>query len=127
MTTYTIKNERLVSFFLRVGLAVVFLYAAIASFLEPDNWVGFLPHFLKALFPARLLLGGFSVYEIILSFWLLSDKKIFPAAVLAALTLFFIIVPNLTPSLFDIVFRDVAILSSAIALAILEYKPKSYS
>ena len=117
------RNERLVSFFLRAGLATVFLYAAIASLLEPQNWTGYLPHFLKTIFPERLLLGAFSCYEILLSFWLLSNKKIFHAAVLAAVTLFMIIVPNLAPSLFDVVFRDVAILSSAIALAILEYKP----
>ena len=67
----------LVSFFLRAGLAVVFLYAGIASLISPENWVGFIPQFIQNNFPTSILLILFSVYEISISLWLLSNKKIF--------------------------------------------------
>jgi len=110
----------LVSFFLRAGLALVFLYAAISSFLNPSSWIGFIPLFLKNLIDANLLLFAFSFYEIILGLWLLSNKSIFYASLFSALTMLGIIIPNFLA--LDIVFRDIAILFSAIALMILSYK-----
>ncbi|HUZ92750.1 MAG TPA: hypothetical protein VNG29_01995 [Candidatus Paceibacterota bacterium] len=109
----------LVSFLLRIGLASVFLYAAVAAFIEPDAWIGYLPIFLRHIFPANLLLAGFSTYEALLSLWLLSGKKAFYAALLAAITLVGIIVANI--GALDIVFRDFAIFFSALALAALSY------
>ena len=112
----------LVSFFLRSGLAIVFFYAGIASLLAPENWVGFIPGFIRNIFPAPILLVLFSVYEISLGAWLLSNKKIFYASILSASTMLIIIIANM--SLLDIVFRDIAILFMAIALAILSSKDK---
>lgn len=109
----------LVSFLLRAGLASVFLYAAVAAFIEPDAWIGYLPVFLRHMFPANLLLAGFSTYQILLSLWLLSGKKTFYVALLSALTLVGIIVANI--GALDIVFRDFAILFAALALAALSY------
>ncbi len=106
-----------VSFFLRVGLAVVFFYAATASLLAPQDWIGFFPTFLRNLFPAQLLLTTHAVAEYALAFWLLSNKKPFYAALIAAGALLTIIIANIT--LLDIVFRDVAIFFAAIALAVL--------
>jgi len=111
------KKELLISFLLRVGLALVFLYAATASFLEPDSWIGFLPGFMRDIMPAKILLSLFSIYEIVLAFWLLSGKKTFYAAILAAATMFAITVTSL--GALDIVFRDVAIFFMATALAVL--------
>lgn len=116
------KKERLVSFFLRSGLAIVFLYAGIASLLAPENWIGFVPGFIINIFPAPVFLVLFSIYEISLGLWLLSNKKIFQASILSALTMVIIVVANLF--LFDIVFRDIAILFMAIALIILSHKEK---
>lgn len=112
------EQKSLVSFFLRLALASVFLYAAIASFLTPDNWIGFLPQWLKSIIPGITLLFAFSAYEIILSLWLLSGKKIVYASTLAAITLFLIIIANI--SQLDILFRDIAIFFSAIALIFLD-------
>jgi hypothetical protein len=109
----------LVSIFLRVGLAVVFLYTAAASFIEPDAWIGYMPAFLRRVIPANLFLTGFSIIQILLSFWLLSGKKLFYSSLLSAAMLIGIIVSNL--GALDIVFRDFAILFSALALAALEY------
>ncbi len=111
------KNLTLVSFLLRVGLGGAFLYAAIASFLEPESWVGFFPIWLRNLAPENYLLMTFSIYEIILAIWLFSSKKIFYAAGLAALTLGGIIVFNI--SALDIIFRDIPILFMALALIVI--------
>lgn len=112
------ENKSLVSFFLRLALASVFLYAAIASLLTPSNWIGFLPTWLKDIIPGAALLIIFSVYEIILSLWLLSGKKIIYPSVLSAITLLLIIIANIAQ--LDILFRDIAIFFSAIALIFLD-------
>lgn len=105
---------------LRLGLALVFLYASIGSFLFPNNWIGFLPTFLKEIFPPDLLLKGFGVYELMLGLWLLWGWKVFYSSALAALTTLGIIAFNL--NVLDITFRDFAILLSSAALATLAYK-----
>ncbi len=100
---------------LRVGLAFVFLYAGVGSLINPQNWIGFFPFFLRNAIPETTLLIGFSAFEIILSMWILSGKKIRLAAIVASITLSGIILGNL--SQLDIVFRDVAMLYVALALA----------
>jgi|SRR3989344_1830641 len=112
------NKETLASFFLRLGLAVVFFYAAISSFLSPQNWIGFFPRFLQVSW----ILTLFSVYEMILGLWFLSNKKVFYASILSALTLFFIVVFNIT--LLDVIFRDIAIFFMALALAALSYEKR---
>ena len=102
-----------VSILLRLGLAFSFIYAAISSFINPSSWIGFFPSFLQN----DILLMIFSIYEILLGIWVFSGKKLFYSSVLSSLTLFGIIVFNF--GAFDIVFRDVAILAMAIALALL--------
>ena len=111
------RNVRLASLILRLGLAFVFLYPAIAAFIDPSSWVGFLPVWLRRILPEKTLLSLFSLYEIILAFWFLSGKKVFYAALIAVLTLFGIIVTN--SGAIDIIFRDIAILTAALALAVL--------
>ncbi len=115
--------KALVSFLLRTGLAVTFLYAAIASFIEPVAWIGFLPEWTRNLVPETLLLFGFSLYEMFLAFWLLSNKKPFEAAVLSSFTLLLIVLANIT--VLYIVFRDVAILFASLALVVLNFNKKN--
>jgi len=117
MAKKELNSGSFVSFFLRIGLATVFLYAAVASFLNPGAWIGFLPFWLRNLIPANILLIGFSIYQAGLTFWLLSGKKVFYSSFLAGLTLLAIVVSNLGD--LDIIFRDIAILFSAIALMVL--------
>ena len=107
------------SFFLRSGVATVFLYAAIASFLQPDAWVGFFPFWLRNLISENFLLVSFSIYQLVLAGWLLSGKKIVFAAELSWLTLLSIIVANY--GFLDVLFRDIAILFSAIGLIALHW------
>ena len=112
------KNyPRLASFVLRVGISVVFVYAAASSFLEPLSWVGYFPQWLHSLIPGTVLLPLFSIYQLALGAWLISGKKIFYSALLAAFTLFGIIIANFYS--LEILFRDIAIMFAALALAVL--------
>lgn len=107
------EEEKLVSLLLRLGLAFSFFYAAIAAFINPTSWIGFLPEFLKS----EIILNVFGVGEIVLGLWLLSGWKTFYSSVLSAIMITGIIVFNFGS--FDIVFRDVSILLMAIVLAFL--------
>lgn len=115
-------NIRLASFFLRAGLAIVFLYAGVASFLDPVSWIGYIPPWIREFMGAEAFLNIHAVGEIILALWLLSGKRAYEAGIVAALAMAAIILFNL--GLLDVVFRDVAILAMALALAILE-RPSS--
>jgi len=116
------KREELVSLFLRIGIVTTLFYAAIASFLNPLAWIGFIPSWIEVIISREIFLSVYSAYEIILGIWLLSNKKIFYASILSALTMFVIVVFNL--GAFDIVFRDIAILFAAIALVVLSYRKR---
>lgn len=105
------------SLLLRIGLAFGFTYAAIASLVNPQAWVGFFPFWLRSLVAEPILLYGFSFFEIALSLWLLSGKKVFYAALVSAASLLAITVFNF--ALMDIVFRDVSLFFAALALAML--------
>ncbi len=102
---------------LEFGIAFSFFYAAISSFINPSLWSGFFPSFLERIIPAKIFLPIFSVYEILLGIWLVSNKKIFYAAILSALTMAGIVAFNLQGM--DVVFRDVTIFFAALALAVL--------
>ncbi len=108
------QNERLISFLLRIGIAIAFLYAAVAAFLDPFSWIGFLPIWIEDIIPRSVVLSIFSTFEILLSLWLLSGKVVFRSAVLSSATLGAIILFNIQS--LDIVFRDVPILFAALAL-----------
>jgi len=108
-------NRQITPLLLRIGLATMFLYAAISSFLDPREWVGYLPAMLTSRFDAETVLRFFSVYELILATWLLSGVYVRYAALLCAATLAGIVVTNF--SLFAISFRDIGLIFAALALA----------
>ncbi len=99
---------------LRWGLAFVFFYAAIASLLNPSEWIGYLPGFLTVFLPPRLVLTVFSIYEIILAALLFMGKKLVWISLLSVITLAAIVVFNL--GLLEVTFRDVGLAMAALAL-----------
>jgi len=115
MNWQTLPNKNVAPLMLRLGLATVFVYAAVASFVAPREWVGYLPHVLTAHVQADLLLHFFSVYELLLAAWLLSGVYVRFAGLLCALTLVGIVASNF--SLFAISFRDIGLAFAALALA----------
>lgn len=104
------------SILLRIGLASVFLYAAIASFIEPENWIGYMPVMLRNLLPGDSMLQIFSLIEIALSVWLLSGWKVLYSAGVSAVMMVGIVLTNF--GAIDIVFRDIAIFFMAVALGV---------
>lgn len=100
----------------RIGVAFAFLYAAVAGFLDPQSWIGWFPHFMRAAVPELILLKVWGVFETVLGLWILSGKKIFVPSALASLSLAGLIVTNFAAM--DVIFRDITILCSTIALAI---------
>ncbi len=111
------KRELLISFLLRSGLAIAFFYAGISSFLNPTNWIGFVPNFIGAIISKEIFLIIFSVYELLLGIGLLFDYKTFALSILSSVTLFLILFGNIMN--LEILFRDIAILFMALALVAL--------
>lgn len=110
------NNPKTVLWLLRVALASVFLYAAIAATLQPYNWIGYIPLQIRAIAPATSLLLGFSAFQFLLTIWILSAWKTRYAAGVAAITIAAILVTNAAQ--LDILFRDLAIFFAAIALIV---------
>ncbi len=100
-----------------VGLAVILLYAAIGSFVDPREWVGYLPGFMTDIVDANVLLNYFAVFELALAAWLLSGVYTRYAALVTAAMLAGIVLANF--DLFAITFRDIALIFAALALAAL--------
>lgn len=75
---------------------------------------------MRNLLPGSTILTVFSVYQILLALWILSGWKTFYPSLLAALTISGIIIFNL--GALEIVFRDIAIIFAALALAAWSYK-----
>ena len=113
------KQIKISSWLLRVGIAFAFLYAGISAYIEPINWIGFLPLWLQdsSPIPADTMLTIFLILEIILGLWILSGWKTFYSCIVSALVILLITVSN--PYQFIILFRDVVIFFSSLALAIL--------
>lgn len=102
---------------LRVGLGLVFLYAAISTFLQPLLWEGYFPAVLLHLAPIHLVLYGMATYELCLAFALLAGIRLRLAALLCILTLGGIVATNLGQLI--VTFRDVGLLFAALALFML--------
>jgi uncharacterized membrane protein YphA (DoxX/SURF4 family) len=101
---------------LRAGLAFAFLYPPFAALRDPSGWLGYFPSFIKGIVPDLVLLHSFGAVEVIIALWILSGWKIFLPSLVAALMLLSII--TLDWNEFEILFRDVSIMSIAIALAV---------
>lgn len=116
MNWQSIQDKQLAPLLLRVGLATVFLYAAVSSLVSPREWIGYLPPVLTSHISGFTLLKFFSVYEFALAAWLLSGVYARYAGLLCAATLAGIVVSNF--SLFAISFRDIGLVFAALALAL---------
>lgn len=110
------STDRLTFLVLRIGVAFAFLYPPIDAFFHPDSWIGYFPSFLIGTMPDHMILSLFGILEIAIAGWILSGKKIFYPSVLAAVMLVSIVLFNVAG--FEVLFRDLSIAASAIALAI---------
>lgn len=116
------KYAHLSSLLLRIGLAGVFLYAAVAAWLSPQDWIGYLPAVVADSPSGPLALQLWGGFEVLVALWLLSGWNAKWSGLVAAFLMLGVIVQNVT--IFDIVFRDVAILFMALALSAMAWGGK---
>jgi uncharacterized membrane protein len=114
-----LKSKNLPVFLLRIGIAFSLFYAGISIFLNPNSWIGFVPEVIRNI-AGNNALYAHAFFDIFLGVWLLTNKKIFYASALTAINIFLITIFNL--GALDIVFRDITIFFSAIALTVLTKK-----
>lgn len=110
----TVTNKDMASLMLRVGLAAVFLYAAVSSLQHPVEWIGFLPAFMRDIVPGATLIKIFAVYELALAAWLVSGRRVRYAGLVSAATLAGIVITN--PGQLIVTFRDIGLVFMALAL-----------
>ena len=114
------SKSKLAKWFLRAGLAFVFVYASIEIYINPDNFLKYVPEFILGIVPLDLFLLLFGVVEIVLAVWLLSGWRGFYPAMLSVLMIAGIVAFNTDH--FQVLFRNVAIAFGGLALASLEMK-----
>lgn len=112
-----ISRDNAPQLLLRLGLAITFLYATIAAFITPSDWVGYLPSMLTSHIDAKTVLYFFDAFQLVLVILLVSGIYVRWAAWLTALTILGIITSNY--HLFIITFRDFGLFFMAVALALM--------
>lgn len=110
------NTSRAVDLLLRIGVAFAFLFPPLNAFLDPYAWIGYFPPFLTGILPDMLALHVFGIVEIVLGLWILSGKHIYIPSLIATGLLFLIVVFNLSD--FQVLFRDIPIALTALALAL---------
>ena len=116
MVTHILK-VRLAILLLSIGLAATYFYAGISGLQSPENWIGFLPQFIRDNPLAGTILTAFSIFEIGLAVWLVSGIKTTLAALVSMLLMAGIIFVDL--SVLIITFRDIGLAFASMALAVL--------
>jgi uncharacterized membrane protein YphA (DoxX/SURF4 family) len=120
------RHEQSAFVALRIGAAFAFLYPSIQALYDPVSWLGYFPHFIRALpIDSLVLLHGFGAIEVVLALWILSGWKIRIPAVLATLMLLGIVAFNWAE--LDIVFRDISLAFMTLALALWPKQPSRTS
>lgn len=117
MKPLMLKNPNAARWLLQIGLAAVFLYAAISQLQKPNDWTAYVPNFLVSSISLLTVVKIVAIYELILAAWLLSGKYLKLAGLLSALTLGGIIGFNLNQLI--VTFRDIGLLFMALALIFL--------
>lgn len=102
---------------LRLGLAFIFGYAGLSSFVNPVEWAGYLPSFASAVISATIIVQIMGLAEVALAAWLVSGVYLFYSAIASTVLLASITAVNL--NLLIITFRDVGLVAAALALALL--------
>lgn len=103
---------------LRIGLASVFIYAALSAFKTPDAWISYIPEFTSKFVSPKFALDAMSVAQLVLAAVLISGKYLKYAALVSVIFLTSILVLSLDELL--ITFRDIGLIFMAIALIFLD-------
>mgnify|MGYP001558659262 CR=1 FL=1 len=103
--------------FLRVGLAITFLWIGILIFKNPESWGGYLQPWVYELLPIPLeqAMIGTAILDIIIGTFLLVDFLPWLAALVGAIHLVIVLTVS---GITDITVRDIGLLVGALALMI---------
>ncbi|MBI5644639.1 hypothetical protein HY970_00920 [Candidatus Kaiserbacteria bacterium] len=112
--------DRFAHVILRIGVAFAFLYPPIDGIFHPETWIGYFPSFVHGILPDAVLLHGFGIFEILIALWILTGKQIALPSFAATGMLVAIVVFN--HNQFEILFRDLTIAASTLALALDAYR-----
>lgn len=100
---------------LQLGLAFVFLYASLTTLVDPLQFATYVPSWLSMPGMGPML-RCFACFELALAMALLTRRFARHAALVAVMTLVGITATN--PDEFEVLFRNVAIICAALALAV---------
>ena len=103
--------------FLRVGLAITFLWIGILIFKNPEAWGGYLQPWAAGLLPIPLqqAMIGTAILDIIIGAFLLFDFLPWLAALVGAIHIIIVLAVS---GITDITVRDIGLLVAALALTI---------
>jgi uncharacterized membrane protein YphA (DoxX/SURF4 family) len=103
--------------FLRVGLAITFLWIGVLIFKNPEAWGGYLEPWAAGLLPIPLTQAmiGTAILDILIGFFLLIDVLTWFAAFVGAVHLIIVLAVS---GITDITVRDIGLLVAALALMI---------
>lgn len=112
------RNSSYAGVFLRLGLAIVFLWFGIDKFFSPTTWVAFVPGWMHSLSPIDMNVFMYiqGAIETVIGVLLLVGYKTRLAAAGAAAILVIVII---SVGLNELGLRDFALLCGAIALMLL--------
>ena len=102
--------------FLRIALAFAFLYPAYGFWMNPNDWLGYIPAFVRNVgFSQDVLIMLIAGVHIIIALWILSGWRIFLPSLIAAVFLGSVVYFN--QNQLDVLFRDISLGLAALALA----------
>jgi len=112
---------RLAHILLRTGVAFTLVYAAVAGFVHPLSWVGYVPAFISSVVAPEIFLVVWGIGELVLAVWILSGwRTVIPAAVTA---LSMLLLVSLNANQMSVLFRDFGIAFAALALVVMPPVP----
>ena len=112
---FTLKPETLLS----IGLGITFLYAGIASLLDPTSWIGYLPAWTDVFAPADTLIVVHGIVQTLLGITLIVGIATRPVALIVALDIAGILAFY---GIDAVSFRDIGLFFAALALLSLSLK-----
>lgn len=111
------KELGIVWFLLRFGVAFTFLYASVSAFINPAPWLEYFPDFMRGIVSDNTLLWTWGGAELLIALWILSGYKIFLPSVAGASLMLGIFIFDFSSH--AVIFRNVCILCTSLALAII--------
>lgn len=104
------------SLLLRIAFAFAFLYPAYGMWTNPNDWLGYIPSFVKNIGLSQdVLLMLIAGLHLIIALWILSGWRIFLPSLIAAVFLGSVVYFN--QNQLDVLFRDISLALVALALA----------